>query len=246
MFNGSVRVDGVEMPEAFLGSAPFVAAEYFGHRSRLYQMDLKRRPGNIANVMLGAYEAGVRGFQLILEDPVLEALVMAADAGCEFEIMGTLRPDHFQEDLEVLSELGASAALLDEHYTDLMPASDVSELLDEIDGMLRGLITTMPSGTTVRLLEEGVDNFELYMIPLNRLGYMMDFSMFLEDERRRLGELLGELGRTVVAEKVLAAGILSPVEAFDFLEGIDYVDMVTLGVASPAEALETFGELFGR
>jgi len=40
MFNGSVRVDGVEMPEAFLGSAPFVAAEYFGHRSRLYQMDL--------------------------------------------------------------------------------------------------------------------------------------------------------------------------------------------------------------
>ena len=60
MFNGSVRVDGVEMPEAFLGSAPFVFAKYFGHRSRaLYQMDLKRRPGNIADVMLGAYGAGV-------------------------------------------------------------------------------------------------------------------------------------------------------------------------------------------
>lgn len=131
---------------------------------------------------------------------------MAADAGCEFEIMGTLRPDHFQEDLEVLSELGASAALLDEHYTDLMPASDVSELLDEIDGMLRGLITTMPSGTTVRLLEEGVDNFELYMIPLNRLGYMMDFSMFLEDERRRLGELLGNSAGRLLQRRSLQQG----------------------------------------
>ncbi|HIH71163.1 MAG TPA: hypothetical protein HA301_03790, partial [Methanothermobacter thermautotrophicus] len=51
--------------------------------------------------------------------------------------------------------------LLDEHYTDLLEASEVAEILDGVEGMLRGLATTMPRETTLRLIEEGVDNFEL-------------------------------------------------------------------------------------
>ncbi|MCG2828359.1 hypothetical protein [Methanothermobacter sp. K4] len=243
MFTGSVTVDGVELPEAFLGSAPFTAAPYFGHRSRLYEMDLKRRPENIAEVLIGAYDVGVRGFQIIPEGPVLEALEMAVDAGCGFRLMGTLREGHLEDDLGTLMDLGVGAVLLDEHYTDLLPAGEVAEILDDID-VPSGLITTMPGATTRRLIEEGVDNFQLYMMPLNSLGYMMDFPVFLEEERAELRDLLLELGKVVVAEKVLAAGILSPREAFKFLEGADYVDMVTVGAASVPEVKETFGELF--
>ncbi|WP_321210969.1 hypothetical protein [Methanothermobacter sp. DP] len=245
MFTGSVSVNGIELPEAFLGSAPFTAAPYFGHRSRLYEMDLKRKPENIAEVIMGAYDVGVRGFQVIPENQVLEALEMVRDAGCDLTLMGTVRHEHFEEDLETLSQLGSTAVLLDEHYTDLLPASRVSELLDEVEGMLRGLATTMPRKTTGRLIDEGIDNFELYMVPINRLGYMTDFPVFLEDERMELGKLLDELGKTVVAEKVLAAGIIPPSEAFKFIESLEYVDMVAVGVASVSEAGETFRELFG-
>jgi len=246
MFSGSVTVNGVELPAAFLGSAPFTAATYFGHRSRLYEMDLKNRPGAIAEVIVESYDLGVRGFQVIPEKQVLEALEMARDAGCELTLMGTLRHEHLEEDLQTLSDLGSAAVLLDEHYTDLLEASEVAEILDEVEGMLRGLATTMPRETTVRLIDEGVDNFELYMIPVNRLGYMTDFPVFLDDERKELGGLLNELGKTVVAEKVLAAGIIPPAEAFEFIGGLEYVDMLAVGVASVSEARETFGELFGR
>jgi len=243
---GISTVNGVEMPETFLGSAPFTAATYFGHRSRLYEMDLKDRPEAIVEVIVESYEMGVRGFQIMPEGQVLEALEMARNAGCEFTLMGTLRHEHLEEDLQTLSEIGSTAVLLDEHYTDLLPASRVAELLDEVEGMLRGLATTMPWETTVRLIEEGVDNFELYMVPINRLGYMTDFPVFLEDQRIELGGLLHELEKTVVAEKVLAAGIIPPAEAFEFIAGLEYVDMVAVGVASVSEARETFSELFGR
>jgi hypothetical protein len=49
-----------------------------------------------------------------------------------------------------------------------------------------------------------------------------------------------------MANKILAVGILNPEEALDFLKTLDYVDMVTLGVASEKESEETFNLLFNK
>ena len=43
--------------------------------------------------------------------------------------------------------------------------------------------------------------------------------------------------------QTMAAGILTPGDAFDFLKTLDYVDLMTVGIASEAEAEETFGLL---
>ena len=42
----------------------------------------------------------------------------------------------------------------------------------------------------------------------------------------------------IIATRILAAGILKPAEAFDFLNTLDYVDLVTFGVASKKEVVE--------
>ncbi len=49
--------------------------------------------------------------------------------------------------------------------------------------------------------------------------------------------------KLVIAKKVLAAGVLKPQEAFDFLKTVEFADSVALGIASVDEANETFNLL---
>jgi hypothetical protein len=52
-----------------------------------------------------------------------------------------------------------------------------------------------------------------------------------------------ELDKTIIGKKLLAAGIMTPQDAFEYLKTLDYVDMVAVGIASEKEAQETFGIL---
>ncbi len=108
-------------------------------------------------------------------------------------------------------------------------------------GSIPGLVTHMPFKTTKNLLKSPIlDLFDIYMVPVNKLGYLMDTSTFMEDTRLEFRELMYKIDKIIIAKKILAAGILKPEEAFDFLKTLDYVDMIALGIASPSEAEETF------
>ncbi|WP_225370808.1 hypothetical protein [Methanobrevibacter arboriphilus] len=53
------------------------------------------------------------------------------------------------------------------------------------------LITAYPYKTTEKLLDSPIlDLFDFYMIPVNKLGYMMDTKVFLEKEREDLANLI--------------------------------------------------------
>ncbi|BDH79070.1 MAG TPA: hypothetical protein GXX31_06335 [Methanothermobacter sp.] len=247
MFEGSIKIKDKNIPCTSLGTAPFAGLTYFGHRSRLYQIDLYNNPENIQKIIRRSYNLGVRAIQLIPEPPVIRALTGAVESGLDFTIIGTIRAGRFQEDLKLLLDLEADAILLDEEYTDKLDTWELADLLDSINetGVVCGLITGFPRNTTRKLLASDIlDLFDIYMIPLNKLGYMMDFPSFLEDERRELEEMILDTGKFIMAHKILAAGILKPDEAFEFLESVDYIDMVSIGVASIEEAEETFTLLF--
>ncbi|MBC7100199.1 hypothetical protein [Methanothermobacter tenebrarum] len=247
MFDGSIKIKDKSIPCTSLGTAPFAGLAYFGHRSRLYQIDLYNNPDNIQRIIKRSYDLGVRAIQLIPEPPVIKALTGAVESGLDFTIIGTIRAGRFQEDLKLLLDLDADAMLLDEEYTDKLETWELADLLNSINdlGIVCGLITAFPRNTTMKLLASDIlDLFDIYMIPLNKLGYMMDFPSFLEDERRELKEMILDTGKFIMAHKVLAAGILKPDEAFKFLESVDYIDMVSIGVASIEEAEETFTLLF--
>jgi len=248
MFEGSVKIKDKSIPCTSLGTAPFAGLTYFGHRSRLYQIDLYNNPENIRKIIETSYNLGVRAIQLIPEPPVIEALRGAVESGLDFSIIGTIRAGRFQEDLRLLLDLEADAILLDEEYTDKLEAWELEDLLNSINntGVVCGLITAFPRNTTRKLLvsDDILDLFDIYTIPLNKLGYMMDFPCFLKDERKELEEMILDTGKFIMAHKILAAGILKPDEAFKFLESVDYIDMVSIGVASVEEAEETFTLLF--
>jgi hypothetical protein len=246
MFNGYLEVDGKELPRKLLGSSPFIAATQFGHRARLYQLDLYSQPENILKVIRKSHQMGVQGIQLIPYPPVVEALIMAQDEGYNLSILGTVRPGEEERDIELLSSLKAEAMLLHAAITDSCSWDVIGGHLNMVkdEGCIPGLATHQPFRTTRKLLESSLlDLFSLYMIPVNKLGYLMDTEFFMEKERDELAELIKKLDKTIIVKKTLAAGILTPEDAFQFLETVDYADMITLGIAYENEAAETFGVL---
>jgi hypothetical protein len=249
MLEGYLEVEGKSIPRTLLGTSPFIGAPHFGHRARLYLMDLYRTPLAMAKIMGRSYELGVRGIQLIPHPPVVEALEIAREEGFPLEIIATLRPESESEDMAILSDLKASAMLIDPLVTDHRDWDLLGEKLDAIKdtGAVPGLVTQFPFKTTYELIESPVLNdFRMYMVPFNQLGYLMDSDTFGPEARTEFREMIHKIDKTIIAMQVLAAGIMTPDTAFDYLKTVDYVDMVALGIASEKEAEETFSNLFKR
>ncbi|WP_414470475.1 hypothetical protein [Methanobacterium sp. ACI-7] len=246
MFEGNIKVKDKEIPRTLLGTSPFIAAAQFGHRRRLYQLDLYNQPENITKVIKKSYELGIRGIQLVPYEPVVKALQWAIDDGCEMDIVGTVRPECENDDIALLNELEASSMLIHGAVTDTLNYGFLGDLIENINetGAVPGLVTHRPFNTTRNLLESPIlDSFDIYMVPVNKTGYLMDTDVFIEKERAELRELMKKIDKTIIAKKTLAAGILTPEKGFDYLKEIDYVDLVTVGIASEAEAEKTLNLL---
>lgn len=246
MFEGYIKIKDKKIPRTLLGTSPFIGAGQFGHRARLYYLDLYKHPENILKIIKKSYEFGIRGIQLIPYEPVVDALRWAISDGCKLNIIGTIRSGKEDWDIELLSELEASVMLLHADITDSLEWDFIREKLQAIKekNAIAGLATHRPFRTSEKLLESPVlDLFDIYMVPINKFGYLMDSEDFGVLKRIKIKELLIKLGKKIIAKKVLAAGILKPEEAFDYLGALDYIDMVTVGIASEAEARETFGLL---
>jgi hypothetical protein len=246
MFEGKLKVLNREIPRTLLGTSPFIAAPQFGHRARLYQLDLYNNPENIFKIIKKSYEMGITGIQVIPYPPVIEALKEALKAGYDMDIVGTVRPERELEDIKLLSNLNAVSMLLHADITDKRDWNYIGEKLQTIrdEDAIPGLATHMPYATTKSLVVSNIpEMFDIYMVPVNKLGYLMDSEIYGSDERTHLNQLIKSLDKKVIVNKVLAAGILKPQEAFDYLKTVEFADIVTLGIASEAEAQETFSLL---
>lgn len=249
MFEGKIEINDKEIPRALLGTSPFIGAAQFGHRARLYQLDLYNHPENITKIIKKSCELGIDGIQLLPYEPVVKALEWAIDDSCKLNIVGTLRPQCEGEDIELLNELEASAMLIHGAVTDRLNYDFLAEKMDEIrqTGAIAGLVTHRPFNTTKNLLKSSIlDLFDIYMIPVNKTGYLMDTDVFMDKERTELRELIKKMDKTIIAKKIMAAGILTPDDAFDYLKTLDYIDLMTVGIVSEAEAEETFNLLFNK
>lgn len=246
MFDGQFKIKNKNLPRTLLGTSPFIGAAQFGHRARLYQLDLYNKPENILKIIRKSYNLGVKGVQLIPYPPVVDAVKWAQEEGCDLSIIGTVRQDNELEDIKLLSDMDADVMALHANITDSYNWKVISKYLKLIteQDSIAGLVTHFPFQTTEKVLESPIlDLFDIYMIPLNKLGYLMDTDVFMEKERAQLADLIEKINKKVIIKKTLAAGILTPEDAFNFLKTVNYADLIAVGVASEAEAEETFNIL---
>ena len=90
MFLEDLEYKGKVIPQCILGYGPFMAELYYGHRSRLYLDDLYNNPQNTSEVIIEAYNQGVRAINLVNDSKLLEAYDLAVSEGCEMKVIATI------------------------------------------------------------------------------------------------------------------------------------------------------------
>ena len=258
IFSDSFEVKDKSIPQTILGYGPFMAELYYGHRSRLYLDDLYNNPQYACEVIQEAYDQGVRAINLVNNPNLLKAYDLAVDSGCEMKVIATigksdvdyLNPNYevakevdWDEDIELFSGYDCPLMLVDEFIVDGYDWKLTSKILSEINnvGAISGLVTAFPSKTTDLLPDNlDMDLFDVYMIPFNSISYMMDINAFNASQRQEFVDRVLNLNKKIIATRVLAAGVLKPKEAFNFLKNIDYIDAISIGVAKVEEAHEDF------
>ncbi len=252
---------GKKIPKTILGTATFTGDTYFGHRARLYELDLESKPENIAKVIEAAYNTGVKSINLVNHENLLKGYKIACKNGVKMDVVATigkskvnyLRPDYekaknvdWMEDIKKLKEYNPSIMVIDEFLVNSFDWAYIKNILNEINklNIFSGLITFTPFETTEKLLNSPIiDDFDFYMIPVNKYGYIMDCESFLKEDQKKLTNLLKKLNKKIIVQKALAVGILKPEEAFEFLKQLNFVDMITVGVANQKEVESTFNIL---
>ncbi len=258
MFFNDLEYGGKVIPQTILGYGPFMAELYYGHRSRIYLDDLYNNPQNTAEVIMEAYNRGVRAINLVNDSNLLEAYDIAVSEGCRMKVIATigksdvdyLNPNYgvakevdWDEDIELFRGYDCPLMLVDEFITDGYDWKLTSKILNSINdaGALSGLSTAFPSKTSDLLADNlDMDLFDFLMIPYNSLSYMMDISAFNNSQRREFIEKIGGLNKKIIASRILAAGVLNPKEAFTFFKNVDFVDVICIGVAKVEEAKTDF------
>ena len=231
----NIQIQNAKTPQILLGTSPFIGAGQFGERAFLYYSLFYENPANIVKIIRQSVDLGVRGVQLIPFPPVVEAVKgVEHDLGLELTIVGSVRSENPSGDIGLLRDLRAAAMLLNGDLTDSHNLPKISELLNQIRqaGSLAGIVTHAPLSTLTWLQGTGLE-VDLIMLPFNMFGKFMDATP------GRVLEAALKINKPLIGMKVLAAGDLTP------REGLEYVfrkglKMVTIGIASEAEAIETF------
>jgi hypothetical protein len=225
-------VDGIEVPRVMLGTSPFLGAGQFGPRARKYYRHFYLNPANIANLIVEAAEFDITWVQAIARAPIAKAIEEARrHTQRQIQIAATVGVEQFEPELELMKNLNAKIILTHARITDGLD-SDFRDCINRIsDIAIAGAVTHNPGITIPEL--SSYDEVKIIMAPINLAGWFMNPSA---------SSTLDAIDRTdkiVVGKKTLAAGLLQPREALEYVA--QYVYGVAIGVASTGELKETFG-----
>jgi len=151
--------------------------------------------------------------------------------------LGTVGLHDAQEEIKRFAEFKTVALLLHGAITDSKNTKRISELLNRIhaSNCLAGLVSHRPYMMLQWLQKAGLTaDVDLLMLPFNKLG------MFMDAKPAVLVQEMARVNKPVIGKKVLAAGYLTPKDAFRFIAENKRINMIAVGIASIREAEETF------
>jgi hypothetical protein len=101
--------------------------------------------------------------------------------------------------------------------------------------MVSGCATHSPQ-KTIEWLDGTSLEIGAYLVPLNIIGH------FMGGDPEGVISVINKTRKVVIAKKVLAAGRITPQEAFAYIKSIPSISGIAVGVASSRELYETLGE----
>jgi hypothetical protein len=241
----SFQVEDRTFSRLILGHNPLLGYSYLSAaRSQEYE-ERFRTFEPMRDILLAAIAAGVRSMMVSTDHPRSDLIAEAIEAaqeqtGVAMSNLVIIAPD-VRDHLDYLRRVNCQVCLVHGQQTDSFfwraPRTfrpEFAELLATIRqmGIVPGM-STHNGGETIPVAE----GFDVAVIntPVNKLAWRM--CPCVEEV---LAAIRGS-SKKIIAMKPLAMGRLAPQEGMDYIATVPGVDGVVVGIATPAEATETFG-----
>jgi hypothetical protein len=225
----------LQIPKLMLGTSPFIGAGQFGTKASEYRNRFFHNERTMKHLFIASARHGVNAVQLIVYEPLVNALTAAMEGiGEDFFIAATIPSGrNLERDLALIRPLKPEIIAIHALSCDAFDAR-IEGWIEDIRalGASPAAATHCPGATIEELDNAGLD-FEVYLAPVNPVGYAM------EPDYESTLKALETTAKQTIAIKPLAAGRLKPTQSlFTFV--YKYADSVSVGITSEAEMEETY------
>jgi hypothetical protein len=225
----------LQIPKLMLGTSPFIGGGQFGTKASEYRNRFFHNESTMKQLFIASARHGVNAVQLIVYEPLVSALTAAtAETGEDFFIAATIPSGRNLECyLALIRPLKPAIIAIHALSCDALDVR-IEGWIEEIRalGASPAAATHYPGATIEELDNAGFD-FEVYLAPVNPVGYAM------EPDYEGTLKALETTYKQIIAIKPLAAGRLKPTQSlFTFV--YKYADSVSVGITSEAEMEETY------
>ena len=236
-----VRVNGVTIPRALLGTSPFIAAGQFGTRSLQYYYKFVINTKNIGEIIRHGIKKGLKGIQLLTYDFVAREVFKACrELKADITIIPTYVPDE-PNSIDWILRFKAELAILHASISDRLGDELLGEYIDllKAHGLEVGMATHTPYRTLNWLMYESLnrDKVRFILAPLNYAGLFIDNSL---SNIEKLYRTVHEKGYKFIFKKVFGAGKLDIRKALRYVCSKPYTLSTAIGIASIEEFDYTF------
>jgi len=221
--------EGVKIPLVSTGVSPFAGSPQFGDKAPIYRDKFFNDATAILEIMEACYEGGGRGTGVIPFGKVGEAVKIMKETHDDYVITGSTLPGVVPDPgIEQLIDLDAKIIYVHASISD-EKNDRVNKLLEEISS--RGVIPGLAVHKPVSTLEFAFNNLDVktFLVPFNAKGMMMG-------NQQKLEELVdGRKEAAFMGMKTLAAGIIEPTKAYEYISKHN-IRAVVIGMVEVEEA----------
>ena len=225
----------LRIPKLMLGTSPFIGAGQFGMNAYEYRKRFFHNESNMKRLFIKSARLGVNAVQLIVYEPLVNALKAAVnELGEDFFIAATIPSGrNFKRDLDLIRPLQPKIIAIHALSCDALDTRIEGWIKEIRAGGSSTAAATHYPGATIEDIDNAGFDFDVYLAPLNPVGYAM------EPDYESTLKALETTDKQVIAIKPLAAGRLKPTQSvFEFI--YKYADSVSVGITSEAEMEETY------
>ncbi|HEX2907492.1 MAG TPA: hypothetical protein VHO69_11560 [Phototrophicaceae bacterium] len=245
----TIMIQGRAFSKVMCGSNAFYGRSHFSD-ARSQEYEHRATDDYIEQVIRVCMKHGVNAVETCANERIQGVVErIRADQEKPLYVVGNTRIDHtstmksHQQKLNYLIDHCAEICLIHSQFVDRPRADDdikgLKPMLDKIHeaGLLAGLSTHKIS--TVEFCEEHDYPIDVYLFPLNLIGYVYDEYDGHETVAERI-KLVNECPKPMIIMKALAAGRIPPAEGLPFVFANSKPnDLLSLGLSSIEEAEES-------
>ncbi|MBE0516304.1 MAG: hypothetical protein IBX41_02780 [Methanophagales archaeon] len=225
----------VQIPKLMLGTSPFIGAGQFGRKAYEYRKKFFYNERTMEQLFIKSATLDVNAVQLIVYESLVNAVKAAEkEIGANFFVAATIPSgQQFERDLELIKPLKPEIVAIHALFCDTLDPR-INGWIKEIRelGASPAASTHYP-GETIEELDRAGYDLDVYLAPVNPVGYAM------EPSYESTLKALESTEKQVIAIKPLAAGSLKPTESvFTFI--YRYAESISVGIVSEEEMEETY------